>query len=55
MHLEVRDFTRKGAYENVNFTVRKGEILGLAGLVELAARRSPAASSGWTPWTPEKS
>ena len=33
VHLEVRGFTRKGAYEDVNFTVRKGEILGLAGLV----------------------
>ena len=55
VHLEVRDFTRKGAYENVNFTVRKGEILGLAGSAgELAARRSPAASSGWTPSTPAK-
>lgn len=33
VHLEVRGLTRKGAYDNVNFTVRKGEILGLAGLV----------------------
>jgi rhamnose transport system ATP-binding protein len=33
VHLEVRGLTRSGAYENVNFAVRKGEILGLAGLV----------------------
>ena len=31
--LEVRNFTRAGAYANVNFSVHKGEILGLAGLV----------------------
>ena len=31
--LEVRNFTRAGAYADVNFSVRKGEILGLAGLV----------------------
>jgi rhamnose transport system ATP-binding protein len=33
VHLEVRGLTRKGAYEDVSFSVRKGEILGLAGLV----------------------
>lgn len=33
VHLEVRDLTRAGSYENVSFSVRKGEILGLAGLV----------------------
>lgn len=31
--LEVRGLTRKGAFEGVSFTVRRGEILGLAGLV----------------------
>ena len=31
--LEVRGLTRKGTYENVSFSVKKGEILGLSGLV----------------------
>lgn len=31
--VEVRSFTRKGAFEDVNFTVNKGEILGIAGLL----------------------
>lgn len=33
VHLEVRRLTRRGSYQGVSFTVRKGEILGLAGLV----------------------
>lgn len=33
VQLEVRGLTRAGAYTGVNFTVRKGEIVGLAGLV----------------------
>lgn len=31
--LEVENFTQPGVFENVNFTVRKGEILGFAGLI----------------------
>ncbi|MCH8274874.1 MAG: sugar ABC transporter ATP-binding protein [Armatimonadetes bacterium] len=31
--LEVRDFTSPGKFEGISFTLRKGEILGLAGLV----------------------
>jgi ribose transport system ATP-binding protein len=31
--LEVRGLTRRGAIENVSFTLRRGEILGFAGLV----------------------
>lgn len=31
--LEVRGLTRKGYFEDVSFTLRRGEILGLAGLV----------------------
>ncbi len=32
-HVEVRGFSRTGKYSGVSFTVRRGEILGLAGLV----------------------
>ncbi|SUB76437.1 Galactose/methyl galactoside import ATP-binding protein MglA [Phocoenobacter uteri] len=31
--LEIKDFCRKGHYQNVNFKVHKGEIFGIAGLV----------------------
>lgn len=31
--LEVRDLTREGVFENVNFQLRRGEILGFSGLV----------------------
>lgn len=31
--LEIKNFTRKGVFENVNLKVRSGEILGMAGLV----------------------
>jgi rhamnose transport system ATP-binding protein len=33
VQLEIRGLTRAGAYTDVTFTVRKGEIVGLAGLV----------------------
>jgi ABC-type sugar transport system ATPase subunit len=31
--LEVRNFSRKGKFLNISFTLKKGEVLGLAGLV----------------------
>lgn len=31
--LEVKDFTKKGLFKNINFTLHAGEILGFAGLV----------------------
>lgn len=31
--LEVKDFTRRGKFQNISFQVRKGEVLGFAGLV----------------------
>jgi len=31
--LEVRNISRKGVFENINFYVRKGEVLGFAGLM----------------------
>ncbi|OCA88759.1 sugar ABC transporter ATP-binding protein [Pseudobacillus wudalianchiensis] len=31
--LEVRDFTRKGAFENISFSVKEGEIVGISGLM----------------------
>ncbi|RJS60808.1 sugar ABC transporter ATP-binding protein [Bacillus sp. PK3_68] len=31
--LEVKDFTRKGAFENISFSVKAGEIIGVSGLM----------------------
>ncbi len=41
--LELRSFTRRGTFSDVSFTVRRGEILGLGGLV--GAGRSEVARS----------
>ncbi len=31
--LEVKDFSREGVFENINFTLKRGEILGMSGLI----------------------
>jgi inositol transport system ATP-binding protein len=31
--MEVKNLTRKGSFENISFTVHKGEVMGIAGLV----------------------
>ena len=41
--LQIRDLTKKGHYENITFDVRRGDILGLAGLLG-AGRRELALS-----------
>jgi inositol transport system ATP-binding protein len=41
--LEVKDLARKGEFENISFTLKKGEILGLAGL--MGAGRTEIAES----------
>jgi len=41
--LDVRDLTRRGAFENVSFQVRAGEIVGIAGLI--GAGRSEVAET----------
>ena len=40
---QIRDLTKKGHYENITFDVRRGDILGLAGLLG-AGRRELALS-----------
>src|SRR5699024_8541680 len=41
--LEVRNLERKGVFKNINFTLKKGEILGFAGLI--GAGRSEVAET----------
>ena len=47
--LEVRNLTRPGYFEDVSFSLRKGEILGLAGLVGAGRTELAEAIFGVTP------
>jgi len=48
-HLEVRDLTRAGAFSRVSFAVRRGEILGLSGLVGSGRTEVARAIAGIDP------
>lgn len=47
--LEVRNITRKGDFENISFTLHKGEILGLAGLMGAGRTEVAEAIMGMRP------
>lgn len=47
--LEVKRLTRKGAFENVSFQVKKGEILGVAGLMGAGRTEIMKAIFGYEP------
>ncbi len=47
--LELKDFTRKGVFENVNLKVHAGEILGMAGLVGAGRSEVMKALVGYDP------
>ena len=47
--LELKNFTRKGVFENVNLQVRAGEILGMAGLVGAGRSEVMRALVGYDP------
>ena len=47
--LELKNFTRKGVFENVNLQVRAGEILGMSGLVGAGRSEVMRALVGYDP------
>ena len=53
--MEVRHLTRKGVYNDISFSVRKGEVLGFAGLVGQEERKSSVEYLRRILWTAEKS
>lgn len=49
--IEVKNFTRLGVFENVSFAVRKGEILGISGLLGSGRTELARAIFGLDPHT----
>jgi simple sugar transport system ATP-binding protein len=47
--LEVNDLSRRGAFESVNFLLRKGEVLGITGLLDSGRNELSLALSGVHP------
>lgn len=48
--LEVENFTKKGTFENVSFSVRAGEVLGVSGLIGAGRTEIMQAIFGYLPY-----